>query len=89
MNNTIFKTNGTKVKTSPKGKYYTLEELQTIVGGLIQIIHVGDYDMVIDDEGKLKGKHINIVATAIARKSGAISPYDFIVGDALITNQLD
>lgn len=42
------------------------------------------YDMILDDEGKLKSKPINLIATRLYN-----NPYDFIVGDVLIcTNEV-
>lgn len=63
----------------------TLEEAQEFVGGLIEVLRLPDGSlMVIDEEGKLKGKPVNLKATQIAHEARAIFPGDVIVGDALI-----
>jgi len=59
----------------------SLESMQQAVGGRIQIIRFGSQEqlMVLDEEGKLKNKPINKVATLLANIHG-----DYIVGDVLI-----
>lgn len=39
----------------------------------------GRYNMILDDEGKLKDKELNYLATLLYN-----NPYDFIVGDVLL-----
>ena len=76
---------GDRVKIKPAEKFFTLEELQKLVGGYIQVINLdGDKVMIMDEEGKLKHKEVNIDATERAR--GFIFANDCIVGDALITD---
>lgn len=68
------------------GESFTLEELQGFVGGFIEMISLEDgCVMFIDEEGKLKGKPENPVATLVVR--GVIAPWDEIVGDAIICTQ--
>lgn len=70
---------------------FTLEAMQAAVGGYIQIVH-SQYDdtcFVIDEEGKFKGKEINIDATISARAHKAIFENDVIVGDVIICNRND
>lgn len=66
----------------------TLEELQAAVGGYIEVLHIryGDAPghMVLDEEGKLKGKDCNMAATIIALETSGIARSDFIVGDVVI-----
>jgi len=62
---------------------FTLEELQGLVGGLIQIINLPDGRlMVMDEEGKLKGKPRNRTATKLAME--VLFEGDYIAGDAVI-----
>ena len=69
----------------PASETYTLEELQAAVGGYIQLITLANnYRMVIDEEGKIKSKPINLQATLLAHECGAIFPNDVINGDALV-----
>jgi hypothetical protein len=44
----------------------TLETLQTIVGGDIEIVTIGDCHLYCNEEGKLQGLPINIRATEFA-----------------------
>ena len=80
----IYKANGEVLDIEPKnGRDFQLEELQAIVGGLIQIIEISDTEiMVINEEGKLENLPLNEQATAIYQKQ--VYDGDFIVGDVLI-----
>lgn len=86
----IIKSNGETKTVEPKnGTDFKLEELQAIVGGYIQIACLRDDEiMVMDDEGKLKEKDLNLQASLRYRRD--VNPYDSIVGDVLIckTNQV-
>ena len=67
--------------------YFSLSEMQYFVGGYIEFIHLPEGEiMVIDDEGKLKGKDPNWAATTLAHTHKAIWPQDIIMGDALYCN---
>lgn len=86
----IIKSNGETKTVEPKnGTDFKLEELQAIVGGYIQIAYLRDDEiMVMDDEGKLKEKDLNLQASLRYRRD--VNPYDSVVGDVLIckTNQV-
>jgi hypothetical protein len=73
--------NGLRKTVEPKnGKDFKLEELHDIVGGYIECIYLpGKMLMVLDEEGKLKGKDVNQNATEMARLNN-----DYIVGDVLV-----
>lgn len=60
---------------------FTLEELQKAVGGYIQIVRgcITQMLLVIDDEGKLKNKPVNPLATMLYAPG-----IDCIVGDVVI-----
>ena len=64
---------------NPKG--FTLTELQTLVGGYIELAPANDADflLVIDEEGKLKNKPVNEDATLLYKHGW----HDSIVGDVL------
>lgn len=80
----IIKSNGETKTVEPKnGTDFKLEELQAIVGGYIQIAYLRDDEiMVMDDEGKLKEKDLNLQASLRYRRD--VNPYDSVVGDVLI-----
>ena len=64
------------------GKFFTLKELQTIVGGYIECLSLKNgMTMVVNEEGKLEGLPYNDLATDIAYNSGYM---DIIVGIVLV-----
>ena len=88
----IFKANGERKEVVPaNGTDFSLGELKEIVGGYIEIIPsvLDDMIMVIDEEGKLKGKESNPVATFLYvhsfTKDGILC--DVVVGDALLCHE--
>ena len=86
----IIKSNGETKTVEPKnGTDFQLEELQAIVGGYVQIAYLRDDEiMVMDEEGRLKDKDLNLRASLRYRRD--VNPYDSVVGDVLIckTNQV-
>lgn len=60
---TIIKVDGTEQELDRRP---TLKEAQDIVGGYIELVKVGNNKtLVVDDEGKIKGKPTNQVITRI------------------------
>ena len=64
-----------------------LDELQKMVGGLIQLVNVqtddGETHIIMDEEGKNKNKPINFEATDIWFPGESVLKVpDYIVGDA-------
>ena len=84
----LIRSNGTETIVHPTGKKWTLKELQTHVGGCIEIIPgIGKILMILDEEGLLKMKPINHKATDIVMEAlqGKVLRYQpLIVGDVLI-----
>lgn len=80
----LIKTDGTIKDVKPEnGKFYTLKEMQDYVDGYIQVIDLGRSGcMIVDEEGKIRGKAVNVEATKKAIKHLMFG--DFIVGDVLI-----
>lgn len=79
----IHKTDGTKVYVSPDAKTYSLEELQRVVGGYIEIVRLtAEVMMIVNEEGKVNGLPVNENATKLLRT--CLLTDDFIVGDALV-----
>lgn len=79
----IIKTTGETINVSPaNGKDYKLKELQSIVGGYIEIVRLdNDNIMVVNEEGLINGLAFNFYATYIAKKT---YPLHHIVGDVLV-----
>ena len=68
-----------------------LEALQGAVGGWIECWWLGEVgfphlDMFLNEEGKLNGLSLNVVATGL---SGILSRGDCIVGDVIVCAQRD
>lgn len=62
---------------------FELEEMQGIVEGLIEIVHLNDGRlMIVNGEGLLKGLPVNIEATNILRRDHSTTQY--IVGNAIV-----
>jgi len=75
---TLIRVNGS-TKTLPNTN---LDTLQAAVGGYIEIVTLADGRLlVIDEEGKCKGKEINLKANTLYN-----SRCDVIVGDAVLCN---
>ena len=64
----------------------TLEELQEIVGGYIQMVtsNDGTADIIMDEEGKLKNKNINVYATRLWQGDDIRDWKDIIHGDVAV-----
>jgi hypothetical protein len=79
----------------PKGDAWTLEELQALVGGWIeQVAGVSPLMMFVDEEGVLKQKPVNRLATILVRErlkeiGRPLRALPTIVGDALIVDKDD
>lgn len=68
----------------PVGGAFTLQELQTLVGGYIEVVTTVDGGlMVLDEEGKLKGKPVNPVASALY----VYGSRDRVVGEAILVTR--
>lgn len=80
----LIKTNGEITTVTPQnGEYFTLKELQTLVGGIIQTVWIDDdHVMVTYEESKVFNQPINQKATEMAKD--ALFPWDCINGDALV-----
>ncbi len=78
----LIKTDGTETIVYPAhGKSFTLQELQKLVGGYIEMVRTVDgKQMIINEEGKLNDLPVNDKATVLYVHCLA----DVIVGDAVI-----
>jgi hypothetical protein len=83
----IIKTAGEVIETKPNnGTDFSLEELNEVVGGYIEVISLHDGRLIVcDEEGKLKGKDMNHKATEFFRLT--LLTTDFLVGDVLVCNE--
>lgn len=78
---TLYRTNGTQETVTPKGQFFTLEELQDYVGGYIELIRTNDgKNMYINEEGKFDDLPFNLKATSIV----TLFDGDYIVGNAIV-----
>ena len=70
-----------------EGKFYTLEQMQEIVGGYIEMIGLPDgRHMILNEEGKLKSLPVNMMATMLADDvlRSPLGGADYICGDVLV-----
>ncbi len=79
---TLYRTDGTVETLQPPATgHWSLEELQTLVGGYIEVVRTTDLRfMVLDEEGKLKHKPLNVAATRLYQHGR----HDPVVGDAIV-----
>lgn len=79
----IINTDETITNVTPaNGTDFTLDELNAIVDGFIEILYIDDNQiMVVNEEGKLNGLDLNTRATRLIREAGI---NDFIAGRALV-----
>ncbi len=88
---TLIKTDGTTKQVKPaNGRYFTLEEKQRFVGGLIEFVSTREGNwLTINEEGKLNGLPINRTATLMSKHSIVWKENecpvfaDIVVGDVL------
>lgn len=83
----IIKTDGTCQPVQPaNGTDFTLEEMQTIVGGAIELVYLNDTEiMVVNEDGKMNNLDDNHTATLIFKENYPDTD-DYIVGDVLVCN---
>lgn len=86
MGDVLVKNTGVMIPIAPhNGKDYTLVELQAYVGGNIEMVRLGDGKvLLLDEEGKLKGKLPNHKATGWIMMSGYM---DWVAGDAVLIDE--
>lgn len=87
----LLKTDEMEFEVKPEnGKTFELKELQEMVGGYIEIVHLpSGKEMVINEEGKNLGLPVNRLATELWKKEYPIEQYpenndELVVGNALI-----
>lgn len=80
---------GTESHIQPSnGTDYSLKELVAIVNGYIEIVRLGNGQlMVCNEEGKLNRLDYNPLATALAHSRQAIASSDYIVGNVLVCDE--
>lgn len=66
----------------------SLEQLQAAVGGYIQMVPVGPYSMYVNEEGKMIGLPVNVIATALWEHVYGAGT-DIIVGNAVFCGPVD
>lgn len=77
-------TDGTIDRVQPRGKYFTLKELQDQVKGYVEAIQLPFGTMIVNEEGILKDLERNKIASIIYKKYCNYA--GFIVGDVLIVD---
>jgi len=89
MEATFIPVDGKIRKVTPaNGKTFGLQELQSFVGGYIQVVPtVGQSGamMVINERGKLEELPVNVIASSVW--SEVVGEADYIVGPALLCHR--
>ena len=57
---------GKQTEVTPKEATFSLKELQGYVGGFIEILHMQNKLMVLNDEGRLRSLPLNAEASRLA-----------------------
>jgi hypothetical protein len=73
-------------------EYDGCDDIYRIIGrncSMFESIRGAPFDVFIDEEGKMNGQPLNIVATDLLRESGIIFPKDFIAGKAMFCGKPD
>lgn len=89
----LFRTNGVVEVVSPKnGSKFTAKELQGLVGGWLEAVGVFNNSVfaICDEEGKLKNKPLNPLATIFARNLYMMEGLQFrdhLVGDVIFVSK--
>lgn len=89
----LFRTNGVVEVVSPKnGSKFTAKELQGLVGGWLEAVGVFNNSVfaICDEEGKLKNKPANLIATMFARNLYMMEGLQFrdhFVGDVIFVSK--
>ena len=96
MKGLLIKTDGSETLVEPEnGQRFTLEELQSLVGGTIDVQILPDgRSIYLNDNGKLTGLAKNETASAIWQTAYPIEQYPYnndglIVGDILLLSKED
>lgn len=91
----LIKTDNTIQEVKPKnGKSFSLKELQSFVGGLVEMVSMpSGKEIIVNEEGKVIGLSDNKIATLIWKKEFPIKEYpenndEWIAGNALIVENL-
>ena len=82
----LIKSNGVVTEVKPvNGKTFTLEELQKLVGGYIEIYRTTNKRFVLNEDGLPKGLPVNEKATdALYLECDGVRNVQDIVGDVLV-----
>lgn len=83
LRDVIIRPGGLVERISPKKEFFTLEELQKLVGGMIQMISIpGGITLVLNEEGKLLELDFNLTATSLYK--GYLFEGDYLVGNVIV-----
>lgn len=86
---TLYKSNGEIIENiePANGRRFTLEELYKLINcDTVERVFIRGTEaiMIIDENGKLRGRDINPKATRIFHSCGRMNIWDWIAGDALV-----
>jgi hypothetical protein len=72
------------------GRTFTLDELQALVGGFIEVVRARDGKwLVLNEDGKRQNLQLNVLASIKYKSAGVALPSDVIVGDVLLADAVE
>lgn len=77
----VTSTGGMKAIMPMNGRHYSLQEMQSYVGEYRKTLKVGQKVLIMDEDGKLKGKMPNRIATGWLLQEGI---NDYVCGDVML-----
>lgn len=83
----VFKANGEISQLKPKDKKVSLEELQKVVGGYVEILPMGNKFVICDEEGKLKNSPLNEKVSTIFQEFWKTE--EVLLGDIILADHCD
>lgn len=78
---THLRANGVTKVIFPQDEVFTLEELQGLVGGYIEVVSIPDLKnskLVVNEDGQLMGLPVNAMASSLLRQ--------MVAGDAVVVH---
>ena len=83
MKSFVLTPDGARRDVAPAGDAWTLQELQSLVGGYIEVLPIsGDRLMVVDEDGVMRGLAPNLEAEILADPRGH---FGHVLGVAVVT----
>jgi len=80
----IGQNDGVREIVPANGGDFTPEELESLLGGVPEVIELNEYEVMIKDDAAEFYRNENHIATFVAKCNGAIKERGFISGDVIV-----